>query len=91
MPIKKRSALGRDVDRLMGSVYGTAAARHARRAVAGKTGFAALGGWPGIVLLGPLTTVTQPSVRGTRLASQAAVALEATGAAEAISRKPSSG
>ncbi|MFJ6486308.1 GIY-YIG nuclease family protein [Streptomyces sp. NPDC091682] len=60
VPIKKRSALDHDVDRLMGSVYGPAATRHARRAVAGKTGFAALGGWPSIVLLGLLTTVTLP-------------------------------
>ncbi len=60
VPIRERRTVEEDVDRLVAFVYERAATQHARRAIAGKTGLAALGGWPSLVLLAVLTIVAMP-------------------------------
>ncbi|QUW78506.1 hypothetical protein SMIR_04630 [Streptomyces mirabilis] len=58
--IKRRRNADEDMNRLMAFMYESAAIRHARRAVAGKAGLAALGGWPNLFLLAVLTVVAMP-------------------------------
>ncbi|WP_217550094.1 GIY-YIG nuclease family protein [Streptomyces sp. GbtcB6] len=60
VPIKRQHNVDEDMNRLMAFMYESAAIRHAQRAVAGKTGLAALGGWPNLLLLAVLTVVAMP-------------------------------
>ncbi|AJT62476.3 hypothetical protein T261_0787 [Streptomyces lydicus] len=60
VPVKKRRTVGEDMNRLMAFMYESAATQHARRAVAGKTRLAALGGWPNLVFLAVVTVVAMP-------------------------------
>ncbi|MGW1659377.1 hypothetical protein [Streptomyces atratus] len=59
VPVRKRRAED-DMNCLMAFMYEPSATRHARRAVAGKTGLAALGSWPNLVLLVVLAVVAMP-------------------------------
>ncbi|MFC9581595.1 GIY-YIG nuclease family protein [Streptomyces yangpuensis] len=60
VPVKTRSAVDVDMDRLTAFMYRSAATRHARRVVAGKQGFAAFGGWASIIIVTVLTVAAMP-------------------------------
>ncbi|MFE7116605.1 GIY-YIG nuclease family protein [Streptomyces sp. NPDC057654] len=59
-PVRKRHTAEEAMDRLMTVIYRSTATRHAQRSGAGKTGLAALGGWPGLGLLTALTLIALP-------------------------------